>query len=98
MDLNRRTFLQSTLLATLSTQIGPWLSAGTEARTILKPRRLARGATVGLVSPASATWVSEEIAIIEETLATLGLKAKLAGTQRLGHVASSLLHAGRTTS
>ncbi len=77
MDLNRRTFLQSTLLATLSTQIGPWLSAGTEARTILKPRRLARGATVGLVSPASATWVSEELAIIEETLATLGLKAKL---------------------
>jgi muramoyltetrapeptide carboxypeptidase len=55
----------------------------------LKPRRLAAGDTVGLVSPASATWVREEIAIIQESLAALGLKSKVGAhaLDRYGYLA-----------
>jgi muramoyltetrapeptide carboxypeptidase len=44
---------------------------------LLRPRRLKAGDTVGLVSPASATFLTEELAIVEETMAALGLKVKL---------------------
>lgn len=76
MNQTRRTFLQSTLLATLATRLGPTLVAAGAPPALLKPRRLVAGATVGLVSPASATWVTEELTIAQETLAALGLKAK----------------------
>lgn len=45
--------------------------------TRLKPRRLRAGDTVGLVSPASATFLREELAVVEETIAALGLQLKL---------------------
>jgi muramoyltetrapeptide carboxypeptidase len=70
----RRGFLQSTLAAALATQLTPVLGAAAPSSASIKPRRLAEGATVGLVSPASATWLSEEIDIIKETVTALGLK------------------------
>ena len=76
MTQNRRSFLQSTLLAALATQVGPRLLGGAAPTGPLKPRRLFQGATVGLVSPASATWVSDELAIVKEFLAALGLKVR----------------------
>ena len=72
----RRSFLQSSLAAALATQLGPALRAADPTRASVKPRRLREGATVGLVSPASATWLTEEIDIIKETVTALGLKYK----------------------
>ncbi|MDP1830980.1 MAG: LD-carboxypeptidase [Geothrix sp.] len=77
MTHDRRSFLQSTLLATLATQAGPWLWAGQASGSVVKPRRLTPGATVGLVSPASATWQTDEITLIKELLAALSLKVKV---------------------
>ncbi len=77
MIQNRRSFLETTLFTALATQVGPSLRAASPNRASLRPRRLHPGATVGLVSPASATWLTEEIAILKETLEALGLKFKL---------------------
>jgi len=87
MTQDRRSFLQTALLAALSAQIAPALvasdaaAATSSARTRsprgpVKPRRLKPGDTVGLVSPASATWAAEELVIIQETVEALGLKAR----------------------
>ncbi len=46
------------------------------ASTIVRPKRLRPGDTVGLVDPASATWEPVEVDIVEESLKALGLKAK----------------------
>ncbi|WP_243302234.1 S66 peptidase family protein [Geothrix oryzisoli] len=87
MNQDRRSFLQTALIAALSAHAAPALMAGDapggrspgtgSSRTAVKPRRLKAGATVGLVSPASATWVTEELAIVQETVEALGLKARL---------------------
>jgi muramoyltetrapeptide carboxypeptidase len=77
MTQNRRSFLQSTVVAALSAPFAPRLLAAEANRNPVKPRRLTPGATVGLVSPAGATWLTEELAIVEETMAALGLKCKL---------------------
>lgn len=82
MNQDRRTFLQSTLLAAFAAQVAPAFAAAggagsSPSRGILKPPRLAAGATVGLVSPASATWLTEDMDIIKDTVTALGLKYKL---------------------
>jgi muramoyltetrapeptide carboxypeptidase len=51
-------------------------STATPRRSVLRPPRLRRGDTIGLVDPASATWEPAEIAIIEESLAALDFKTK----------------------
>ena len=45
-----------------------------EGAPIVKPRQLAAGDTVALVSPASATWKDEDLEIATESLQALGLK------------------------
>lgn len=46
-------------------------------QTVRKPRRLRPGSVVGIVDPASATWNPVDVDIVVESLAALGLKAKL---------------------
>ncbi len=89
MTQNRRTFLQSTLFAALAAQAAPSLAAAEGSRASVKPRRLAAGATVGLVSPASATWIHDELEIVKETMAALGLKCKVGphALDRYGYLA-----------
>jgi muramoyltetrapeptide carboxypeptidase len=89
MTQNRRSFLQSTIFAAITAQFAPSLTAKSASGTSIKPRRLAVGDTVGLVSPASATWLTEEIDIIKETVAALGLKFKLGrhALDRYGYLA-----------
>jgi muramoyltetrapeptide carboxypeptidase len=43
---------------------------------LVRPKRLRPGDVVGLIDPASATWEPVDVAIVEESLAALGLKAK----------------------
>ena len=81
MQQDRRTFLQTSLLATLIASFGPSLlaaptNAASPTKGPLKPRRLRAGDTVGLVSPASATWAPDELAILQETILALGLKPR----------------------
>jgi muramoyltetrapeptide carboxypeptidase len=95
MAQSRRTFLQSTLAAALATQVGaPLRAAGAAgaagpAGAARKPRRLKPGATVGLVSPASATYVTDEMLIAQETVEALGLKPRLGrhALDRYGYLA-----------
>jgi muramoyltetrapeptide carboxypeptidase len=47
------------------------------ASSVLKPRRLAPGDTVALVSPASATFQSLDVQIARESLEALGLKVRV---------------------
>ena len=57
------------------------------ARPTIKPRHLSPGDTVGIVSPASATFETVDLQIAQESLEALGLKVKLgpahAGAARL---------------
>lgn len=92
MSLPRRDFLASCLLAGLGARgASAWQARPGGAPGVVKPKRLAPGATVGLVSPASATWNGEEIAILQESLAALGLKSKLGphALDRYGYLAGA---------
>ncbi|WP_239490765.1 LD-carboxypeptidase [Luteitalea sp. TBR-22] len=51
--------------------------AGAATPAPRKPRRLRPGSVVGIVDPASATWDPVDVDIVVESLAALGLKAKL---------------------
>jgi muramoyltetrapeptide carboxypeptidase len=50
--------------------------ASPEPRPLVKPPRLRPGDTVGLINPASANFLQEEVDIVVESLAALDLKVK----------------------
>jgi muramoyltetrapeptide carboxypeptidase len=77
--MHRRHFLQTAGLASLATQLpGAALSAGAAAApSVVKPKRLQPGDTVGIVSPASATFQTVDLQIARESLEALGLKVKV---------------------
>jgi muramoyltetrapeptide carboxypeptidase len=73
--MDRRRFLQSLGLAAVAPHIRvPAVSA---TPSLLKPKRLAAGSTVALVSPASATFQSVDVQIAKESLEALGLTVRL---------------------
>ena len=74
--MNRRGFLKSAVTAALASQI-PSPRLGAAAPAIVKPKRLAAGDTIALVSPASATFNSIELQIARESLEALGFKVKI---------------------
>lgn len=77
--MNRRKLLQGTLAATLlgATSVVPAANAAATRRSkILKPRRLARGDTIGLVAPASSPLEDEGIRISLDLIRSLGFKVK----------------------
>jgi muramoyltetrapeptide carboxypeptidase len=47
------------------------------APSVIRPRRLEVGDTIGLVAPANATFLSEELAIARETFEAFGLRVKI---------------------
>lgn len=78
MSLSRRRFLERTGLAVLSAplygrSVG---SAAPVPPSIRKPPRLQPGDVVGLVSPAGAVYEAEDVEVVQETLAALGLKSR----------------------
>ena len=72
--LNRRQFLQ---LAATTSALVPVKIAQARSRSLLKPARLKPGAIVGIISPASATFVKEELDIVLDAVRGLGLVPKL---------------------
>ncbi len=96
--LNRRQFLQ--LAATTSALAMPLKIAiasvtadrsGRNDRPLLKPPRLKPGDVVGIISPASATFVREELVIVLDAVRGLGLVPKLAphARDRYGYLAGN---------
>lgn len=71
--LTRRQFLLTAAAATATV-----LSSASRNTTIIKPRRLEAGAGVGLISPASATFVQEDLEIVVEAMQALKLVPHLA--------------------
>jgi muramoyltetrapeptide carboxypeptidase len=50
--------------------------AGDSSSPAIKPPRLRPGDTIGLINPAGATFLTEDVRILTESLAALGLKVK----------------------
>jgi muramoyltetrapeptide carboxypeptidase len=67
----------------------PGSRARAAAPATIKPRHLSPGDTVGIVSPASATFQSVDVQIAQESLEALGLKVKLGAhmMERHGYLA-----------
>jgi muramoyltetrapeptide carboxypeptidase len=74
--MNRRQFLANCTAATITTALTQ--TKALAANEILKPLRLRPGAGVGLISPASATFVREELNIVVDAVRALGLVPYLA--------------------
>jgi muramoyltetrapeptide carboxypeptidase len=72
--MNRRQFVQSLAVASAATQMPSSVRAAAVAS--VKPKRLAAGDTVALVSPASATFNSIDLQIATESLEALGFKVR----------------------
>jgi muramoyltetrapeptide carboxypeptidase len=78
--MSRRAFLGA-LGVVGAGSIVPSLGAAPPARPsvlpVLRPRRLSIGDTIGLVAPANATFLAEELAVARETFEALGLRVKV---------------------
>lgn len=81
MASTRRAFLTRTAVtaaaAVAAAGLPRPLAALQPAGAVQRPRRLRAGDTVGIVDPASATWDPVDVDIVVESLAALGLKARL---------------------
>ncbi|HEY9693629.1 MAG TPA: LD-carboxypeptidase [Oculatellaceae cyanobacterium] len=76
MHCDRRLFLRNLTLAVLASQLPLKVKANYQPKSVIKPLRLKVGDTVGLISPASPINAAD-IEPVVQTLASLGLKAKL---------------------
>ena len=84
--MNRRRFLQSAAAVAAAAQAP---LARVAAASVIKPKRLAPGDTVVLVSPANATFNTVELDIARESLEALGFKVRQSGhmLERHGYLA-----------
>ena len=91
MNISRRQILQMIGASLLAGGVSPSLVAKQQGRQALKPPRLQRGNTVGIVNPAGATFHPEDVVIAGETMAALGLKIKTGKhlLDRYGYLAGS---------
>jgi muramoyltetrapeptide carboxypeptidase len=86
--INRRNLLIG-LAGTSSILVSPLKSAKASPPRLLKPKRLQAGSVVGIVSPASATFVREELEIVIDAVKALELVPRLAPhlLERYGYLA-----------
>lgn len=77
--LTRRNFLKTVAATTaVSTFTQPLNLVQAANSKLIKPPRLKPGSVVGIVSPASATFVREELDIVQDAVRALGLVPQLA--------------------
>ncbi|HEY9780594.1 MAG TPA: LD-carboxypeptidase [Leptolyngbyaceae cyanobacterium] len=89
--LTRRHFLKSAT-ANAAIAIFPGIKLSRAALSpLLKPKRLKSGSTVGIVSPAGATFVREDLDVVQDAVRGLGLVPRLAPhlLDRYGYLAGS---------
>ena len=72
--MNRRRFLQSAAAVAAAAHVP--LARAASASPVVKPKRLAPGDTVALVSPANATFNTVDLDIARESLEALGFKVR----------------------
>ncbi|WP_230968213.1 S66 peptidase family protein [Nostoc sp. WHI] len=86
--INRRNLLIG-LAATSSIFVSPLKPGKASPPPLLKPKRLQAGSVVGIVSPASATFVREELEVVIDAVKALGLVPRLAPhlLERYGYLA-----------
>ncbi|MDZ7292613.1 MAG: LD-carboxypeptidase [candidate division KSB1 bacterium] len=77
MSIDRRNFLKTMGLAVLAPTFGVARKSHSSPKSVLKPLRLKPGDTVGLISPASPTFLHTDIKVAQESLTALELKSKL---------------------
>lgn len=87
--LTRRHLLHFAAASTLALPFK--VATGAAERPLIKPPRLKTGAVVGIISPASATFVQEELDIVIDAVRGLGLVPKLAphARDRYGYLAGT---------
>ena len=80
---NRREWIAAATAATFGALLAqsslgsPWPAGAERRRRIVKPSRIQAGDTIGLMIPASANWDPNDVDVLLESLAALGLKGKL---------------------
>lgn len=89
--MDRRSFIRNTALAALLPSLGGMGTAGAATHRRLLPLPLAKGDTVGLVSPSSATDDSFNLQLAREAMEALGFKVKTGAhfAERRGHLAGT---------
>jgi muramoyltetrapeptide carboxypeptidase len=89
--MNRRAFIAALAAAPVGSAAVSSQADRSKAVPPLLPRRLAAGDAVGIVSPASATFQTVDVAIARESLEALGLKVKIGKhvLERHGYLAGS---------
>lgn len=88
--ISRRNFLKTLAAnATASGLVLPFKLGSAANHSLLKPKRLKPGSVVGLVSPASANFVREDLDIVVDAVRSLGLVPRLAPhlLERYGYLA-----------
>jgi muramoyltetrapeptide carboxypeptidase len=89
--MERRTFLGS--LGAVGALMGllPRAAGATPQPALLKPPRLRPGEVVGLVNPAGATFVREDLELAKETVVALGLTPRVGAhaLERYGYLAGN---------
>ncbi|HVD92054.1 MAG TPA: LD-carboxypeptidase, partial [Vicinamibacterales bacterium] len=75
--MHRRRFVQSLAAAAVASQLPVARASAAAAPPTIKPKRLAQGDTVALVSPANATFNTVDLQIARESLEALGFKVRL---------------------
>jgi len=76
MTIDRRSFITNIGLGLAALQLPASLVARPSKSPVRRPPRLREGDTVGLINPAGPTFLTEDIKVVTETLAALGLKVK----------------------
>lgn len=76
--INRRNFLFSLAASSSIFASGQNLVSAASHKPLLKPKRLQPGSVVGIVSPAGATFIREELNIVIDAVKGLGLVPRLA--------------------
>jgi muramoyltetrapeptide carboxypeptidase len=74
--LDRRSFLQRVCLGCLFLSLPHRSTARDSSRPAIKPPRLKPGDTIGLINPAGATFLIEDVRILTESLGALALTVK----------------------
>ena len=76
--INRRTFLAIATTASLLAAQSHHSPSQAATRSLLKPNRLRPGQTIGLISPAGATFLQEQLEIVIDAMEGLGLVPRVA--------------------
>lgn len=90
-EMDRRQFLASIGLAAAGAAAAPVVLHGQSNKKIIKPPRLRKGDTVGLIAPASSVFEAATIREGVETLQSLGYKVKLGKhiAEKFGYLAGT---------